>query len=102
MLKDKKRFKMSNLRESFKEKFLKDIPLEIDETFPTHISVEKMIEIVYEAANKIGVDCYPVLKHFQFTEDEIITHLQNISVPGTGIQKKSCRNPSSGAEKMGR
>jgi hypothetical protein len=62
---------MKNLKTSFKKKFAKDIPIQVDQDYPTHISVEKMLEIVYEASKKTGVDSYVVLKHFQFTGDEI-------------------------------
>jgi len=65
---------MKNLEESFKEKFKKDIPIEIQQDYPTHISVAEMIEIVCAASNKIGIDSYVVLKHFQFTEEEIKAH----------------------------
>ena len=62
---------MTNLIESFREKFSKDILIEIKEDHPTHIPVEEMIAIVYEASDKIGMDSYIVFKHFQFTEEEI-------------------------------
>lgn len=63
-----------NLEESFKEKFKKDIPIEIEQGCPTHIPVTEMIEIVCAASNKIGMDSYVVLRHFQFTEEEIKAH----------------------------
>jgi len=57
--------------ESFKNKFLEELPVELNEDYPTHISVGTMIEIVFEASKKAGIDSYLVLKHFQFTEEEI-------------------------------
>jgi hypothetical protein len=62
---------MKNLKESFKDKFNKEISIEIDRDCPTHIQVERMIEIVFEASKKARMDSYLVLKHFQFTEEEI-------------------------------
>ena len=62
---------MRNLMESFKNKFLEELPVELNEDYPTHISVGTMIEIVFEASKKAGIDSYLVLKHFQFTEEEI-------------------------------
>jgi hypothetical protein len=62
---------MTNLIESFRKKFARDIPIEIERGYPTHMPVEKMIVIVYEASEKMGMDGYAVLKHFQFTEEEI-------------------------------
>ncbi len=58
--------------ESFKDNFLKELPIEINEDYVTHIPVETMIEIVFEASQKAGKDIYSVLKHFQFTDEEIV------------------------------
>jgi|MudIll2142460700_1097286.scaffolds.fasta_scaffold477282_2 hypothetical protein len=71
---------MKNLKESFKKKFTKDIPIEIEENYPTHIPVAEMIEIVYAASKKIGIDSYVVLKHFQFTDEEIKACFQKCRV----------------------
>jgi hypothetical protein len=62
---------MTNLIESFRKKFARDILIEIEQDHPTHLPVEEMIAIVYEASEKIGMDSYAVLKHFQFTDEEI-------------------------------
>ena len=43
---------MKNLKESFKKKFTKDIPIEIEQDYPTHIPVAEMIEIVCAASKK--------------------------------------------------
>jgi hypothetical protein len=71
---------MKNLKDSFREKFSKDIHIEIEQDYPTHISVEEMIEIVYEASEKIGMNSYIVLKHFQFTEEEIKGYVKKVRV----------------------
>ncbi|HZV47111.1 MAG TPA: hypothetical protein VFG06_07195 [Thermodesulfovibrionales bacterium] len=71
---------MKNLKESFKKKFSKDIPIEIEQNYPTHIPVAEMIEIVCAASKKIGIDSYVVLKHFQFTEEEIKAYFQKFRV----------------------
>jgi hypothetical protein len=71
---------MKNLKESFKKKFTKDIPIEIDQNRPTHMPVAEMIEIVCAASKKIGIDSYVVLKHFQFTDEEIKAYFQKIRV----------------------
>lgn len=71
---------MKNLKESFKKKFTKDIPIEIAQNYPTHIPVAEMIEIVCAASEKIGIDSYVVLKHFQFTDNEIKAYFQKFRV----------------------
>jgi ERCC4-related helicase len=71
---------MTNLIESFRKKFAKDILIEIEQDHPTHIPVEEMIAIVYEASEKIGTDSYIVLKHFQFTEEEIKAYVKKVRV----------------------
>jgi len=76
----KRGFRMKNLRESFKKKFTKDIPIEIEQDYPAHIPVAEMIEIVCVASKKIGIDSYVVLKHFQFTEEEIKAYFQKFRV----------------------
>jgi len=75
-----KRAKMNSLKESFKKRFAKDIPLEIEEDYPTHVPVNRMIEIVCAASEKIGIDRYLALKHFKFTEEEIRDHFHNCHV----------------------
>jgi hypothetical protein len=57
--------------ESFKETFSKELAIELDEDYPTHIPVGTMLEIVFEASKKAGMDSVTVLRHFQFTEQEI-------------------------------
>ncbi len=69
---------MMNLKESFKEKFTKDIPIEIGYNYSTHVPIAEMIEIVYTASRTIGIDSYAVLKHFQFTEEEIESYFQRL------------------------
>jgi hypothetical protein len=71
---------MKNLKESFKKKFTKDIPFEIEENYPTHVPINEMMEIVCAASQKIGMDSYVVLKHFKFTEEEIRHHFHNCHV----------------------
>jgi hypothetical protein len=70
--------RLKDLRESFKRNFLTELPIELDQDYPTHIPVEKMIEIVFEASEKAGIDSYLVLKHFQFTEDEIKDYFKRL------------------------
>ena len=69
---------LKDLNESFKEKFLKELPIEVNEDYPTHIPVETMIGIVFEASRKVGIDSYLVLKHFQFTEEEIRAYFERL------------------------
>lgn len=69
---------MKNLKESFKDKFNKEISVELDRDCLTHIPVKKMIEIVFEASKKAGMDSYLVLKHFQFTEEEIRDYFERL------------------------
>jgi hypothetical protein len=57
--------------ESFKETFSKELAIELDEDYPTHIPVGTMLEIIFEASKKAGMDSVTVLRHFQFTEQEI-------------------------------
>lgn len=78
---------MKNLKESFKKKFMKNIPLEIEEDYPTHVSISEMINIVCAASKKIGLDSYVVLKHFQFTEEEIKDHFQKLH-PSDTVHRK--------------
>ena len=68
---------MRNLIEPFKDIFLKELPIELTEDYPTHIPVETMIEIVFKASKKAGEDSYLVLNHFQFTDEEIETVLKD-------------------------
>jgi hypothetical protein len=69
---------LKNLKESFKDKFNKEISIELDRDCPTHIPVERMIEIVFEASKKEGMDSYLALKHFQFTEEEIRGYFERL------------------------
>jgi hypothetical protein len=57
--------------ESFKATFSKELPLELDRNYPTHVPVETMMRIVFEASRKADIDGIIVLRHFQFTEKEI-------------------------------
>ena len=57
--------------ESYKDIYLKELSIELNGDYPTHIPVGPMIEIVFKAAKKAGEDSYLVLKHFQFTDEEI-------------------------------
>ena len=38
-----------------------------------------MIELVFEASKKMGMDSYSVLKDFEFTEEEIKDYFESIS-----------------------
>ena len=67
---------MENLKSSFKRKFTRDIPIQIEDDFPTHVAVSEMMEIVCAASKKIGIDSYTALRHFQFTETEIEEYFQ--------------------------
>jgi len=69
---------LKNLLESFKEIFSKELAIELDEDCPTHILVERMLEIVFEASKKAGMDSVTVLRHFQFTEEEIGDFFQKL------------------------
>ena len=69
---------MKDLKESFKKNFPKELPIELDQDYPTHIPVGTMIEIVFEASKKAGIDSYLVLKHFQFTEKEIRDYFERL------------------------
>jgi Tfp pilus assembly protein PilO len=69
---------LKNLKESFKYKFNKEISIELDRDCPTHIPVETMIDIVFETSKKAGLDSYLVLKHFQFTEEEIRDYFERL------------------------
>jgi hypothetical protein len=64
--------------ESFKDNFLKELPIELSEDYPTHIPVGTMIEIVFKASKKAGEDSYLVLKHFQFTDEEIRDYFERL------------------------
>jgi hypothetical protein len=69
---------LKDLLESFKETFSKELAIELDEDYPTHIPVGTMLEIVFEASKKAGMDSLIVLKHFQFTEEEIEDFFENL------------------------
>jgi hypothetical protein len=69
---------LKNLKESFRSKFSEEIFIELDRDYPTHIPVGTMIEIVFEASKKVGMDSYSVLKHFHFTEDEIRDYFERV------------------------
>jgi len=62
---------LRNLMESFRDIYLKELPIELTEDYPTHIPVGTMIEIVFKASKKAGEESCLVLKHFQFTDEEI-------------------------------
>jgi len=64
--------------ESFKDNLLKELPIELDQNYPTHIPVEKMIEIVFEASKKANMDSYSVLKDFEFTDEEIRDYFEKL------------------------
>jgi len=70
--------RLQDLKGSFKRKFFKELPIELGQDYPTHIPVEKMIEIVFEASKKVKMDSYLVLKHFQFTEEEIKDYVKRV------------------------
>jgi hypothetical protein len=70
--------RLKDLKESFKKKFSKELPIELNEDYPTHIPVGTMIGIVFEASKKAGIDSYLVLKHFQFTEEEIKDYFERL------------------------
>jgi hypothetical protein len=65
--------------ESFKDNFSSELPIELNEDYPTHIPVETMIEIVFKASKKAGKDSYLVLKHFQFSDEEIREYFERIA-----------------------
>ena len=71
---------MENLNKSCKQLFFKGLPVELDQDYPTHIPVEKMIEIFFKASRKAGMDSYSVLKDFQFTEEEIKECFKRVKV----------------------
>ena len=64
--------------ESFKDIYLKELSIELNEDYPTHIPVGTMIEIVFNASKKAGEDSYFVLKHFQFTDEEIRDYFERL------------------------
>ena len=69
---------MKTLNESFRNKFIEDIFIEFDRDYPTHIPVGVMIEIVFEASKKVGIDSYSVLKRCHFTEEEIRDYFERL------------------------
>ncbi len=69
---------MENVKELFKQLFFKELSVELDRDYPTHTPVGKMIEIVFEASRKAGMDSYSVLKDFQFTEEEIKDYFERV------------------------
>jgi hypothetical protein len=74
-----KRWKLENLKEACKSFFLEEPHIELDQNYPTHIPVEKMIELVFEASKKMGMDSYLVLRDFEFTEEEIKDYFERTS-----------------------
>ena len=62
---------MKELEKTFKEKFGKELPIELVPHHPTHIPVEQMMHMVVKASMEGGFDSYLALKHFQFTDNEI-------------------------------
>ena len=69
-----------NLRESFAMKFGKEILLNLETEYPTHIPVEKMIDIIMKASMKMEIDSSLVLEHFQFTQAEINKYLAKSNI----------------------
>jgi hypothetical protein len=69
---------LENLKEVCKSFFFKELPIELDQSYHTHIPVEKMIEIVFAASKKAGMDSYSVLKDFEFTEEEIKDYFERV------------------------
>jgi len=69
---------LKDLKESFKRVFFKELPIELDQDYPTHIPVGKMLEIIFEASKKARIDSYLALKHFQFTEEEIKDYFERL------------------------
>ena len=67
---------MENLEGSFEEAFLKALSVELDRDYPTHIPVDKMIQIVFDASQKAGIDSGRAMRQFRFTEKEIGDFLQ--------------------------
>ena len=67
---------MENMKDLFKQHFFKELTVELNQNYSTHTPVEKMIEIVFEASRKAGMDSYSVLKDFQFTEEEIKNYFE--------------------------
>jgi hypothetical protein len=70
---------LENLKEACKSFLLKEPHIELDHNYPTHIPVEKMIHLVFEASKKMGTDSYSVLRDFQFTEEEIKDCFERVS-----------------------
>ena len=70
--------RLINLTESFKGNFLKELPIELNEDYATHIPVVTMIEIVFEASKKANMDSYSVLKDFEFTDEEIRDYFERL------------------------
>ncbi len=70
---------MENLKEACKSFLLKEPHIELDQNYPTHIPVEKMVELVFEASTKMRMDSYSVLRDFEFTEEEIIDYFERVS-----------------------
>jgi len=69
---------LKNMMESFKDIFLKELSIELNEDYPTHIPVVTMIEIVIKASKNAGQDSSLVLKHFQFTDEEIRDYFERL------------------------
>ena len=70
---------MENLKEACKGFLLKEPHIELDQNYPTHIPVEKMIHLVFEASKKMGLDVYSMLRDFEFTEEEIKDCFKRVS-----------------------
>jgi hypothetical protein len=69
---------LENLKEACKSFLVKEPHIELAQNYPTHIPVEKMIELVFEASKKMGTDSYSVLKDFEFTEEEIKDYFERV------------------------
>ena len=66
------------MKKTSEQDSLERLHIELDLDCPTHIPVEKMIEIVFQASQKQGLDAHLALKHFRFTEEEIRDYFERI------------------------
>ena len=66
------------MKEARKGLFFKELDIELDQNYSTHIPVEKMIEIVFEASKKAGMDSYSIFKDSEFTEEEIKNYFERV------------------------
>jgi hypothetical protein len=70
---------LENLKEACKSFLLREPHIELDPNYPTHIPAGKMIELVFEASRKMGMDSYSMLRDFEFTEEEIKDYFERLS-----------------------